>query len=324
MDSEDKDVQNLCEEWDKVRNNGLHNPAAVTLKDVMLMLRHTDEFDGLHEMLLAAMKPVVEEIVQPLHGAQYAHAECVRNSAESQDAKEAATNLQKENARLEEENSKLLQKISTLEENAKKEKAQRESVAQSAMESLEKCERERDHSRKQLAQEQAENKKLCTRLAQVEKECNTARTQLVTAQAVAKQLPTEHLRFVRNDGEMLRLFFPGGLPEDNALAMLGVVAVLAQESTLKRLFDCFSDRCKNGHTIGEQEQALLHAALGWFNIQWPEDKRYSLLQVQPGDTFDFNCHTRIGAQTGERVKKMLLPGLVDGFGEILKKVLVQV
>ena len=214
------------------------------------------------------------------------------NDTEPQPA-QAATDVQEENTKLKEENAKLHQKISELEE-------EREQVAARARQTIETCERERDDARNAL---QAESKKL---------------------QATAQQLPTEHLRFVRGDKEVLRLFFPEGLPEDDALAMLGMVAVLAQKSSLERLFDCLSERCKSAQrAVGAPELALLRAALGWFNTQWPEDKRYRLLEVQPGDAFDFNCHTRIGAQAGEHVKAMLLPGLANGFGEVLKKVQIQ-
>lgn len=160
--------------------------------------------------------------------------------------------------------------------------------------------------------------KLEKQLQQTQKELASTRTEL----ARVGSAPAE-LKLLQSDSELARRLELADLPNDATLALIRVVAVLAQRDNLERLWSALKERCEaENRPAHAEEHALLAAALSWYNHNW-RSKPYQLLEVAPGAAYDFERHLRSQHTTsGEKVNELRLPGIADGSGRLSCKALV--
>lgn len=114
----------------------------------------------------------------------------------------------------------------------------------------------------------------------------------------------------------------GGEPSSTDL--IHTVAVMSQLDSVKRLWDLLKDRCEQqDRTASQAEAQLLATALGWHNHNW-QQKPYQLFEPKTGQSFDFNQQQRaaFSPPMGETIKAVVLPGIRDHAGRLLKKALV--
>lgn len=114
------------------------------------------------------------------------------------------------------------------------------------------------------------------------------------------------------------------LPQDCIDALTQVVAVLSQRDNLKRLWEFLRERCESERrVVNHVETTLLTAALAWHNYNW-KSLPYELVETQAGSRYDYKTQLRSRHVTkGELVEEMLLPGVAEGSGELLCKILVR-
>ncbi|MCX8146696.1 MAG: hypothetical protein N3C59_10235 [Azovibrio sp.] len=115
-----------------------------------------------------------------------------------------------------------------------------------------------------------------------------------------------------------------GVKKD-AESAIRVVAVLAQRQGLERVFEVLVDLVDGrpvGSGLDEAQRGLLMAALAWHNHNWP-DLPYRLFEPKVGGEFKFDQHKRsVHTPTGERVARLLVPGLCTAKGKVEIKPLV--
>lgn len=113
------------------------------------------------------------------------------------------------------------------------------------------------------------------------------------------------------------------LPGDATGALIRVVAVLAQMSSIERLWDALKESCEREHRPASAEEvALLQTALDWHNHNWSR-KPFALHRPVGGAAFDYNKEQRaISTPTGEKLSAVWLPGIMAGSGSVQKKALV--
>lgn len=144
--------------------------------------------------------------------------------------------------------------------------------------------------------------------------------------SLGKQLaqfqPPAQLQILRSDTELTRSLGLD-LTGNDQQALIAMVAVLAQKDNLERLWDRLRERCDaEKRAASAQEQALLTAALSWYNHNW-KSRPFQLLEPATGTGFNFEQHQKAKHQTdGETIKQVWLPGLADGAGKPLRKSLV--
>ncbi|MGE6316365.1 hypothetical protein ACQKC1_11385 [Shewanella baltica] len=112
--------------------------------------------------------------------------------------------------------------------------------------------------------------------------------------------------------------------EPSSIDFIRTVAVMSQLDSVKRLWDLLKDRCEQqDRTTSQAESQLLATALSWHNHNW-QQKPYQLFEPKTGQSFDFNQQQRaaFSPPMGETIKAVVLPGIRDHAGRLLKKALV--
>lgn len=117
-----------------------------------------------------------------------------------------------------------------------------------------------------------------------------------------------------------------GLAElsSNALqAVIKMVAVLSQLDSLERLWDVLKEHCKDtNRKISDTELCLLQSALEWYNYNW-NTRPFKLLMPEVGSTYDYEKQQKSTCTpTGEVVLELVLPGIADGAGKVIRKTVV--
>lgn len=202
----------------------------------------------------------------------------------------------------------------------------------------------------QLSQAHGANNQLEQQLQQLQSELNeqqnknlTLENALTSATAKLKQLETQYQQaqqaltaasqalihpvqnILRQDLSLsadLGLNATGGEP--SSTDFIRTVAVMSQLDSVKRLWDLLKDRCEQQNRSASQgEVQLLATALGWHNHNW-QQKPYQLFEPKTGQSFDFNQQQRaaFSPPMGETIKAVVLPGIRDHAGRLLKKALV--
>ena len=138
----------------------------------------------------------------------------------------------------------------------------------------------------------------------------------------ANTLP--ELDVLRSDRDLAIAVGLEELPKEMNLAIVKVVAVLAQHDNLIRLWTVLKDRCETGSRAASQkENQLLKGGLAWYNHNWP-NRPFKLCEAEPGVPYDFKQHLRSrNTPNGEVISEFLLPGINDGGGKPICKVLVR-
>ncbi|WP_089417616.1 AAA family ATPase [Vitreoscilla filiformis] len=177
--------------------------------------------------------------------------------------------------------------------------------------------------RRQLAEEQQ-------RRGQMEQEVQRLRQQLEhQTQALARQrqqqstFPPGVALLGGNSALAVRLGLTD-LPGDATGALIRVVAVLAQMSSIERLWDALKENCeRERRPASAEEVALLQTALDWHNHNWSR-KPFALHRPVAGAVFDFNKEQRAVSTppTGETLSAVWLPGIMASSGSVQKKALV--
>lgn len=162
------------------------------------------------------------------------------------------------------------------------------------------------------------SKQLEKQLQQAHKELNTCRAQL----ACSGGTPTQ-LALLRGDSELAQRLELADLPADEQQALIRVVAVLAQRDNLERLWHALKERCEaQNRPANQAEQALLNAALTWYNHNW-RTRPYRLIEAPPGTAYNYEQHQRSrNTAAGETIGALCLPGIADGSGKPICKALV--
>ena len=160
---------------------------------------------------------------------------------------------------------------------------------------------------------------------QLQKDWQAADKKLQASQAElarAGSAPPE-LALLRQDTALAQALSLSPLPSSDTEALVQTVAVLAQRDNLERLWGVLKERCEAEHRpASAAEQALLSAALAWYNYNW-RTRPYRLIDAAPAAAYDFNAHLRSRhTTTGEAITAQLLPGIADGSGNPLCKALV--
>lgn len=202
----------------------------------------------------------------------------------------------------------------------------------------------------QLSQAHGANNQLEQQLQQLQSELNeqqnknlTLENALTSATAKLKQLETQYQQaqqaltaasqalihpvqnILRQDLSLsadLGLNATGGEP--SSTDFIRTVAVMSQLDSVKRLWDLLKDRCEQQNRSASQgEVQLLATALGWHNHNW-QQKPFQLFEPKTGQSFDFNQQQRaaFSPPMGETIKAVVLTGIRDHAGRLLKKALV--
>lgn len=136
--------------------------------------------------------------------------------------------------------------------------------------------------------------------------------------------PSPEVDMLRQDAELAQRLDIAPLPDDAQQALIRTVAVLSQRDNLRRLWTVLHERCNaERRSASAAEATLLASALAWHNHNW-KTRPYSLLEVAPGSSYDYDRHQRSQhTPAGERIQAQLLPGIVEGSGSVFCKPLVR-
>lgn len=191
---------------------------------------------------------------------------------------------------------------------------QRDSEAQAEVVRVQRMLRDQEavllQARSTLTQKDRELAQLNERLHQAEQRERDAKAQW---EALRKQgsLPTEIsalLGHVRADSRLVARFGLDIQADDVAL-LVQVVAVLSQADNFKRLWELYKTRCVERRAALEKEdRCVLQTALSWHNANW-KDAPYEFVEPAPGETYDYERHTRPPAMVGDRIAATWLPGV---------------
>lgn len=183
------------------------------------------------------------------------------------------------------------------------------------------------HDAADLKQQLAEEQR---RRGQMEQEVQRLRQQLEhQTQALARQrqqqstFPPGVALLGGNSALAVRLGLTD-LPGDGTGALIRVVAVLAQMSSIERLWDALKENCeRERRPASAEEVALLQTALDWHNHNWSR-KPFALHCPVAGAVFNFNEEQRAVSTppTGETLSAVWLPGIMASSGSVQKKALV--
>ena len=167
---------------------------------------------------------------------------------------------------------------------------------------------------------QQNNKALKQDCKQLDKQLQQAQEQLSAFQNQG----TPELAVLRGDPDLAQRLDLSNLPSDDTQALIQAVAVLAQRENLERLWSALKDRCEaENRPASMPERALLETALVWHNHNW-RTRPYRLMEITPPSAYHFENHLRSRqTPTGETVAALDLPGIADGSGAPLCKVLVR-
>lgn len=139
-------------------------------------------------------------------------------------------------------------------------------------------------------------------------------------QQLAPELALLHA--VQADTDMAATWLGAATDEDEGRQLLRVVACAAQWDLLSELWEKLASRCKqNQRAANAAELAMLRAALALHNLRW-HGRAAQLAEVTAGTPYDYDRHQR-GTPSGDTVRALWLPGLVNAGGQLHKKPLVQ-
>lgn len=176
-----------------------------------------------------------------------------------------------------------------------------------------------------LAECNAAAHKLLQAKDQLEKQLQQSQNELSACRVEMERLskPPVALTVLRGDAVLAQRLELSSLPNDDTTALIKVVAVLAQRDNLERLWHALKDRCEaRNRPASEAEVGLLSAALDWYNHNW-RTRPYRLIEAAQHAPYDFERHLRCRlTSSGEMVSQQHLPGIADGGGKLLCKVLV--
>jgi chromosome segregation ATPase len=162
----------------------------------------------------------------------------------------------------------------------------------------------------------------CKRLEQQKEQLSSTLKDCQQRLAIGGQVSSE-LSILRQDTELATQLGLEHLQADNTQALIQIVAVLAQRDSLERLWNILKERCESqNRAIFPQEQALLTAALTWYNYNW-QSRPFQQIEVAPREAYNYEWHLRSRhAIAGECVAELRLPGIADGSGKPVCKALV--
>lgn len=139
-------------------------------------------------------------------------------------------------------------------------------------------------------------------------------------QQLAPELALLHT--VQADTDMAATWLGAATDEDEGRQLLRVVACAAQWDLLSELWEKLASRCKQDQRVANAaELAMLRAALALHNLRW-HGRKAQLAEVAAGTPYDYDRHQR-GTPSGDTVRALWLPGLVNAGGQLHKKPLVQ-
>lgn len=126
------------------------------------------------------------------------------------------------------------------------------------------------------------------------------------------------LNWLRQDMELASDLGLSDLPADNTLALVKMVAVLAQRDGLERLWQSLKARCEGqNRAVTDAEQGLLQAALTWYNYNW-QTRPYQRVAPALGTMYDYAQHQRSRhTLSGEQISELRLMGIADGSGRVM-------
>lgn len=129
------------------------------------------------------------------------------------------------------------------------------------------------------------------------------------------------LQTIRADAELATEWL-GAQPENEGRQLLRLIACAAQWELLSELWEKLANRCKQGQRPASPDELhILHAALALHNLRW-QGRKAQFAEVAAGTVYDYEHHQR-GTATGDNVRALWLPGLVNAGGQLHKKPLVQ-
>ena len=146
----------------------------------------------------------------------------------------------------------------------------------------------------------------------------------VPVDALRQQLAPELalLHAVRADTDMAATWLGAATDEDEGRQLLRVVVCAAQWDLLSELWEKLASRCKQDQRAANAaELTMLRAALALHNLRW-HGRKAQLAEVAAGTPYDYDRHQR-GTPSGDTVRALWLPGLVNAGGQLHKKPLVQ-
>ncbi len=146
----------------------------------------------------------------------------------------------------------------------------------------------------------------------------------VPVDALRQQLAPELalLHAVRADTDMAATWLGAAADEDEGRQLLRVVVCAAQWDLLSELWEKLASRCKQDQRAANAaELTMLRAALALHNLRW-HGRAAQLAEVAAGTPYDYDRHQR-GTPSGDTVRALWLPGLVNAGGQLHKKPLVQ-
>ena len=131
----------------------------------------------------------------------------------------------------------------------------------------------------------------------------------------------ELLHALRADAELAAAWL-GAAAENEGRQLTRLVACAAQWDLLSDLWDKLAARCKQAQRgTSTAELQILRGALALHNLRW-QGRQAQLAEVAAGATYDYERQQR-GTATGDTVRALWLPGLVNAGGQLHKKPLVQ-
>jgi len=116
------------------------------------------------------------------------------------------------------------------------------------------------------------------------------------------------LAHVRSDAELVKRLELNTDLDDTAM-LVQTVAVLSQESNLKRLWEFYKSRCEARRAeLSPQDRAVFKAALSWLNANRP-DRPHEMSYPATGINYDYEKNIRPPGMSGETITAVWLPGV---------------
>ncbi len=126
---------------------------------------------------------------------------------------------------------------------------------------------------------------------------------------------------LRADAELAAAWLSAAA-EDEGRQLTRLIACAAQWDLLSDLWEKLAARCKQAQRAASAaEMQILRGALALHNLRW-QGRQAQLADVAVGMQYDYERHQR-GTATGDSVRALWLPGLVNAGGQLHKKPLVQ-
>jgi len=138
-------------------------------------------------------------------------------------------------------------------------------------------------------------------------------------QQLAPELALLHA--LRADAELATAWL-GATAEDEGRQLTRLIACAAQWDLLSDLWEKLAARCKQAQRAASAaEMQILRGALTLHNLRW-QGRQAQLAEVATGTPYDYERHQR-GSATGDTVRALWLPGLINAGGQLHRKPLVQ-